>query len=80
MNSFEDWYKENKVILKHLYYELINICLQYGIKIINNDHAMNDFNKMMYIESNKENIDKNFYPEFFCKKLNSKGYEKIITT
>jgi hypothetical protein len=80
MNSFEDWYKENKVILKHLYYELINICSNHCVKIINNDRAIDDFNRMMYIESNKEIIDKKFYPEFFCKKINSKGYEKIITT
>jgi hypothetical protein len=76
MNDFNTWYKINKNVLKHLYYELINISKDNDIIIINNNKTYNNFLKMMYYESSKKVINKIEFPEYFYNRYNSKGYEK----
>ena len=57
MNSFEEWFHMNKVILKHLYYKLFDICETYGISMIDDNKSINNFLKMMYNESSGDIID-----------------------
>lgn len=65
MNSFEDWFEVNKYALKHIYYKLIDLCKGCNIIIINNQHTINNYLKMMYNESNKDIINYELYPEYF---------------
>ena len=75
MGDFNRWFKINKNVLEHLYNHLIDLSLSYGIKLIDNQHTINNFIYMMYNESSKKVINKELYPEFFYKKFNSFGYE-----
>jgi hypothetical protein len=75
MTSFEKWLKINKNALKYLFIELVNISNNYGIFLTHNKFIFNNFILMMYSNSNKEIINKELYPEFFYKKINSFGYQ-----
>ena len=68
----ELWYKKNKNILLHLYYELINMLKCRKICIIDNNKTFNNFIYMMYVSSNKEIVDTKLYSDFFYDK-----YHKI---
>lgn len=67
MDSFEEWSQMNKIILKHLYYKLFDICKSYGINMIDDQNTINNFLNMMYYESNKEIIDPYFHERFFAR-------------
>jgi hypothetical protein len=76
-SPYDMWYKNNKKLLNHLYYELINISKDHNIIICDNDITYNNYLKMMYNSSSKKYIDKSLYPEFFHKKNNNhKKYKK----
>jgi hypothetical protein len=76
MNDFNTWYKINKNVLEHLYYELINISKENDIIIINNNRTYDNFLKMMYNESSKKVINKIEFPEYFYRRYNSNGYQQ----
>lgn len=65
MANFETWYKNNNVILEHLYYKLLNICDKHNFIISDTDKCYNKFLKMMYNQSNKIIIKKELFPEFY---------------
>jgi hypothetical protein len=75
MTNFVNWYKFNKNSLKFLFVKLNIICNSYGINILNNKDAFNNFLMMMYQESNKEVINEELYPEFFNIKINLPGFQ-----
>lgn len=65
MHSKKEWFYKNQELLEFLYNILIDMSNKYGIKIIDNQHAVNDFITMMYNESDHNYIlPKNLYPEF----------------
>lgn len=76
MSYFDNWWKNNAEVLEHLYYELIDISKNNGIKIINNQTTINHFIKMMYYESNGTLLNYDIISEFI--KDNNKN--NIITT
>ena len=76
MYSFDEWIKYNKPVLKHLFNKLFITCEEYGIHLINDKRAYQNFYLMMYNESTKEIVDRELYSEFFYQKFHSKGYEE----
>lgn len=65
MYSFDEWYKFNKKVLKHLFQELFFMCEKYGIQLIDDKESHTNFYLMMYNESNKDIIDGELYSELF---------------
>jgi len=72
------WYKKNKGVLNYLFYKLIEISKTNGITIKDTDNSFNNFIDMMYHQSDKEIIDKNMYPEIYCKKYNNETLDEYI--
>ena len=65
MLSKQEWFCKNQELLDFLYHNLIHICSSYKIKIIDNQHAINDFIEMMYNTSNKYYVlPRSSYPDF----------------
>lgn len=65
MNNFDEWYNINKGALVYLYNKLFIISKNYDINLINNDNTFENYLDMMYNLSNKDLIDKEYYPHFF---------------
>jgi len=65
MHSKKEWFYKNQELLEFLYNSLLNMSKSYGINIIDNQNAVNDFITMMYNESNHTYIlPRNCYPDF----------------
>ena len=65
MHSKKEWFYKNQELLEFLYNSLLNMSKTYGINIIDNQNAVNDFITMMYNESGHVYIlPKNQYPDF----------------
>jgi hypothetical protein len=65
MVEFNKWYDKNEVVLKHLYFKLLNICTDYNLELIDNDKCYENYLKMMYHHSDKSIINKNLFIEYF---------------
>jgi hypothetical protein len=76
MYSFTEWLKKNRNVLNYLYDHLNNMAKLYGIYLIDNKKTYTNFLIMMYNESNKTVIRKEFFEEYFPKKYDCGGYEK----
>jgi hypothetical protein len=59
--SYGEWKEKNEWILKSIYEELDEIVEKNGLKMIKDKESYDFFLRMMYEESNGEEIDKNFF-------------------
>lgn len=59
--TYGEWKAKNEWIMKSIYEELDEIISKNGLRMIKDKESYNFFLRMMYEESNGEEIDKNFF-------------------
>ena len=59
--TYGEWKEKNEWIMKSIYEELDEIISKNGLRMIKDKESYNFFLRMMYEESNGEEIDKNFF-------------------
>ncbi len=59
--TYGEWKAKNEWIMKSIYEELDEIISKNGLKMIKDKESYDFFLRMIYEESNGEEIDKNFF-------------------
>ena len=59
--TYGEWKVKNEWIMKSIYEELEEIVTKNGLRMIKDKESYDFFLRMMYEESNGEEIDKNFF-------------------